>query len=204
MGMPSWCIAQPKPDRQYAICHAWHDHWSCQGHQYRSLYTLVFYISNATWSCHAWYVAHCLSSCDCATHASCHITTLQRQNAENLKQIFPEKEYRGLSPNFHIHVSVNELYILTMGLPFLLEEICGLILGIYKSLTDTWMLGWGRAIPRKGIYKRNCSCSAWQTHLPDATADDTSLSAIATQYWRELCREACWDSDYYSLWHPAS
>ncbi len=64
--------------------------------------------------------------------------TLQRQNAENLKQIFPEKEYRGLSPNFQIHVSVSELYvILTMGLPFLLEEICGPILGIYKSLTDT-------------------------------------------------------------------
>ena len=36
---------------------------------------------------------------------------LQRQNAENLKQIFPEKEYRGLSPNFHIHVTVSELYI---------------------------------------------------------------------------------------------
>jgi hypothetical protein len=39
------------------------------------------------------------------------ILTLQKQNAENLKQIFPEKEYRGLSPNFHIHVSVSELYI---------------------------------------------------------------------------------------------
>jgi hypothetical protein len=63
--------------------------------------------------------------------------TLQRQNAENLKQIFPEKEYRGLNPNFNIHVSVSELYILTMGLPFLLEEIYGPILGIYKSLTDT-------------------------------------------------------------------
>jgi hypothetical protein len=50
--------------------------------------------------------------------------TLQRQNAENFKQIFPEKEYRDLSPNFHIHVSVSELYIPTMGLPFLLEEIC--------------------------------------------------------------------------------
>jgi hypothetical protein len=48
---------------------------------------------------------------------------LQRQNAENLKQIFPEKEYRGLSPNFHIHVFVSELYVPTMGLPFLLEEI---------------------------------------------------------------------------------
>ncbi len=64
-------------------------------------------------------------------------TTLQRQNAENLKQIFPEKEYRGLSPNFHSQVSVSELYIPNMGLPFLLEEICGPILAIYKSLTDT-------------------------------------------------------------------
>jgi hypothetical protein len=63
--------------------------------------------------------------------------SLQRQNAEHLKQIFPEKEYRGLSPNFRIHVSVSELYIPTMGLPVLLEEICRLILGIYKSLKDT-------------------------------------------------------------------
>jgi hypothetical protein len=65
------------------------------------------------------------------------VTALHRQNAENLKQIFPEKEYRGLSPNFCIHVSVSELYIPTMGLPVLLEEICRLILGIYKSLKDT-------------------------------------------------------------------
>jgi hypothetical protein len=62
---------------------------------------------------------------------------LQRQNAENLKQIFPEKEYRGLSPNFHIHESVSELYIPTMGVSVLLEEICRLILEIYKSLKDT-------------------------------------------------------------------
>ncbi len=67
----------------------------------------------------------------------CCRTTLQRQNDENFKQIFPEKEYRGLSPNFHFHVSVSELYIPTMGLPILLEEICILILGIYKSLKDT-------------------------------------------------------------------
>ncbi len=44
--------------------------------------------------------------------------TLQRQNAENLKQIFPEKEYWGLSPNFHIPVSVSELYIPTLGSAF--------------------------------------------------------------------------------------
>jgi hypothetical protein len=43
---------------------------------------------------------------------------LQRQTDENLKQIFPEKEYRGLSPNIHIPVSVSELYIPTMGCLF--------------------------------------------------------------------------------------
>jgi hypothetical protein len=53
------------------------------------------------------------------------------------KQIFPEKEYRGLSPRFHIHASVSDLYIPTIGLPILLEEICRPILGLYKSLTDT-------------------------------------------------------------------
>jgi hypothetical protein len=63
--------------------------------------------------------------------------TLQRQNTEISKQVFSEKEYLGLSPNFHIHASVSDLYISTIDLPILLEEICGPILGIYKSLTDT-------------------------------------------------------------------
>jgi hypothetical protein len=56
-------------------------------------------------------------------HALCILYTLQRQNTEISKQIFPEKEYRGLSPNFHIHASVSDLYITTIGLPILLEEI---------------------------------------------------------------------------------
>ncbi len=46
-------------------------------------------------------------------------TTLQRTNNENSKQIFPEKELRGHSPNFHIHVSVSHLYIPTIDLPTL-------------------------------------------------------------------------------------
>jgi hypothetical protein len=62
---------------------------------------------------------------------------LQRKNAEISKQIFPHKEYRGLSPNFHIHASVSDLYISTIGLPILLEKICRPILGLCKSLTDT-------------------------------------------------------------------
>ncbi len=64
---------------------------------------------------------------------------LQRQNTEISKQIFPEKEYWGLSPNFHIHAPVTDLYIPTIGRPILLEEICRPILGLHKLLTDTWM-----------------------------------------------------------------
>jgi hypothetical protein len=37
-------------------------------------------------------------------------------------QIFPETELRGLSRNFHIPVSVSDLYIPTIGLPNLLQE----------------------------------------------------------------------------------
>jgi hypothetical protein len=60
-----------------------------------------------------------------------------KKNCRKLEANIPKKEYRDLSPSFHIHVSVSELYIPTMELPFLLKEICGPILGIYKSLTDT-------------------------------------------------------------------
>ncbi len=58
-------------------------------------------------------------------------------DTEISKQKFPEKEYRGLSPNFHIHASVSDLYIPPIGLPILLEEICRPILGLDKSFTDT-------------------------------------------------------------------
>ncbi len=48
--------------------------------------------------------------------------SLQRTNTENSKQIFPEKELLDHSPNFHMHVSVSDLYIPTMDLPILLQE----------------------------------------------------------------------------------
>ncbi len=59
-----------------------------------------------------------------------------KNNTKNWKQIFPDKELRGQSPYFHIHLSVRDLYIPMIELPILLQEICGPILGIYKSLTD--------------------------------------------------------------------
>ncbi len=66
---------------------------------------------------------------------------LQRQNTENWKQIFPEKELRGLNPNFHIHVSESDLYeyIPTIGLPILMQEHIWSDPEnpVYKSLTVT-------------------------------------------------------------------
>jgi hypothetical protein len=43
---------------------------------------------------------------------------LQRQNTEISKQIFPKKDHWGLSHNFHIHASVSDLYIPTIGLAY--------------------------------------------------------------------------------------
>jgi hypothetical protein len=87
------------------------------------------------------------------TSTSKSIGTLQRTNTENSKQIFPEKEMRGNIPNFHIHVPVSDLYIPTNDLPILLQEICGLILGIFKSLTDTRM--WKSGLRPRNSQKRN-------------------------------------------------
>jgi hypothetical protein len=50
------------------------------------------------------------------------LNTLQRHNTENLKQMFPEKELRGYSPNSNIHISESDLYIPLIGLPILLQE----------------------------------------------------------------------------------
>jgi len=47
---------------------------------------------------------------------------LQRHNTENLKQVFPEIEWLGLSPNFRIHVSESELCIPLIALPILLQD----------------------------------------------------------------------------------
>jgi hypothetical protein len=50
------------------------------------------------------------------------VSTLQRHNTETSKLIFLEKELRGLSLNFHIHVYVSDLCIPTIGPPIFLQQ----------------------------------------------------------------------------------
>jgi hypothetical protein len=79
---------------------------------------------------------------------------LQKQNTEVSKQIFPEKEYRGLSPNFHIHTSESDLYIPTIGLPILLEEIAHRHMNVEIGAEAA-------LFPEKGIHKWDFRCSVY-------------------------------------------
>ncbi len=71
---------------------------------------------------------------------------------ENPIHVFPEKELSGLSTNFHIHVSVSvysqdrSVHIFSYSRP---------IVGIYKSLTDTWMWKSGQR-PRNSFARNIC------------------------------------------------
>ncbi len=91
------------------------------------------------------------------------------------KQIFLEKELRGHSPSFRIHVSVSDLCIPTIDLSILLQEICGQILGIYKSLTDWGM--WKLGLRLRNSQKRNTSTGfslqclqIWRPHKVNTSA----------------------------------
>ncbi len=66
---------------------------------------------------------------------------LQRTNTENWKQICPEKNCAGTVPvSTSMCLIMSDLYYIpTIDLAVLLQEICGPILGIYNSLTFTWM-----------------------------------------------------------------
>jgi hypothetical protein len=92
-----------------------------------AVYSIFFSESSVLWK-------NCIVLCpEALNYLECPGPTLQKTNTENLKQIFPEKELRGHSLNFHMHVSVSHLYIPTIDLPTLLQEIYGPILEIYES-----------------------------------------------------------------------
>ncbi len=80
---------------------------------------------------------------------------------ENPIYIFPEKELRGLSPNFHMHVSVSDVCVPRIGphTVFPAAEIGWPILGIYKSnRSQTHECGnwdWDQAIPFLEIFVSN-------------------------------------------------
>ncbi len=86
----------------------------------------------------------------------------------NSVYVFLFWELRGLSPNFHIHVSVSDLFIPSIS-PHISSSRKGRpIVGIYTSLTDTWM--WKLGLRPRYSFSGNicfkfsafCLCSAGQ------------------------------------------
>jgi hypothetical protein len=61
----------------------------------------------------------------------------QLQCKENPIYVLLFWKLHGLSPNFHIHVSVSVLYIPRIGPHISCSKIGRSVVGIYKSLTDT-------------------------------------------------------------------
>ncbi len=54
-----------------------------------------------------------------------------------IKLFFPKQNYNLLPKNSYTQLSLRDFYISRISLPILLQEICGLIMGIYKFLTNT-------------------------------------------------------------------
>ncbi len=70
--------------------------------------------------------------------------------------VLSEHKLRGLSPNFHIHVYVNDLHIPAICSPIFLQQNIGRpIAEIDKSLTETWILELGLR-PRSFISGNIC------------------------------------------------
>jgi hypothetical protein len=140
------------------------------------------------WSCHAWRVAYCLRN-------------------PHLKDKMP-KIWNKHSQKRNIAVSVPISTFMCLWANYIFPR-CVFLFCWRKYVDRRWEYinrsqthecgnwGWGHAIPRKGIHKRNCRCNAnslahhWKTHLPDATST-IWLLYTRVQYqkgtaWRELC-----------------
>ncbi len=89
----------------------------------------------------------------------------------NFVYIFLFWELRGLSLNFHIHVSLSDLYIPRIGQHISSSRKGRPIVGIYNSFTDTWM--WKLGLRPRNSFSGNvcfkfsafCLCSVYVEYI---------------------------------------
>ncbi len=176
------------------------------------------------WSCHAWHVAHC--SKGCVRLAALYFTdrligpadSLARHHATFLHpKAVPMRYWRGLcreasrdtqtsiwlavhlvrAPNSRIgghefgSLVWRQLVALTKK---------GKFMGVrsfYSGELDVVMSCLICSTLSDRLHNARSLACHWQTHLPNTTF--LHPRAVLTLYWRELCREACWDTQT-SIW----
>jgi hypothetical protein len=86
---------------------------------------------------------------------------------ENLKQIFPDMKLRDLVPNFHIHVSVSDLHIPTIGPQTQNSKIGGPIVEKlyinHLQIHESRIWKRGSAVSFLGIFVSNFRYSEWES-----------------------------------------
>ncbi len=121
-------------------------------------------------------------------HLCIWLYTAKTQYRKFETNMYSQQRNFAVSVPISTHVSMSDLYFPKIGLPILLLEIGGPILGIYKSLEThkcrNW--DWGREILFLGIHKWDFRCSVVYTeklallpHIHSKTPTPTS-SAISS------------------------
>ncbi len=132
----------------------------------------------------------------------------------NSTYVFLFWELHGLSPNFHIHVSVSDLYIPKIDPHISSSRKDRPIVGIYNSLTDTWMYKLGLR-PQYSFsgnicfkFLAFCLCSVgWRAGTTTLSRDrifrPSSREKKAQKARVSLC--ACFRENwFYKFGHPES
>ncbi len=113
----------------------------------------------------------------------------------DIKLLFLKQNYNVLSPSYYTHISVRDLQNIFTGSVclFCCRKICGPILGIYKSLRDTWMWESGHIhIVRLCAYSPNiilvhaCTCKLKSCHI--GTNQRRLVQLTEGRKGRNLCR----------------
>jgi len=96
---------------------------------------------------------------------------------------------RCLSPNSHIHMSVSDLYIPRISTHISCSIMGWSIVGIYKSLTNTWM--WNMGLWKSNSFSENIASNFWYWFFAVCKLDDSYGPGKAESYHKDS-ETWCW------------
>ncbi len=114
-----------------------------------------------------------------------------------MKLLFPKQNYNVLSRSSYTHIYFWEIHIFPgFVCLYCCRDICGLILGIDKSLVDTWM--WKLGLRPRNSQKRNTEMG-FSLQCRVITLSNPHLRSQDSTCWYTR-RVRCWELGALSLW----